>query len=277
MFNESALTFECDQRRLAAILHAGDSEASVGVVVVVGGPQYRVGSHRQFVHLARHLADKGIPTLRFDVTGMGDSAGEKRPFDQLDADLRAAVDALLQQQPQLQGVVLWGLCDGASAALLYAPRDRRIKGLVLVNPWLEDAQAQAQARLWDYYLKRLLSVDFWRKFLRGKVAVGGALGELGHTVAQSQQHTKAEQCVSYQQRMLSAFSAIQIPVQLLLCGEDLTAREFEYQFNHRADWRRPRKDKQINVVSLPDADHTCSTRQWKQQLAEHTLGFVSAL
>jgi len=62
------------------------------VLIIVGGPQYRVGSHRQFVLLARHLAAQGIPVMRFDVRGMGDSKGKPRNFGQLDDDLRAATD-----------------------------------------------------------------------------------------------------------------------------------------------------------------------------------------
>lgn len=53
----------------------------IGVVVVVGGAQYRVGSHRQFVRLARRLAAAGHPVLRFDLPGMGDSPGEPVPFE----------------------------------------------------------------------------------------------------------------------------------------------------------------------------------------------------
>jgi hypothetical protein len=29
--------------------------------------------------------------------------------------------------------VIWGLCDGASAAMFYAEQDRRVSGLVLLN------------------------------------------------------------------------------------------------------------------------------------------------
>ena len=41
-------------------------QQNTGVVIVVGGAQYRVGSHRQFVQMARLLAAAGYPVLRFD-------------------------------------------------------------------------------------------------------------------------------------------------------------------------------------------------------------------
>ena len=51
--SETALTFPCQQQSLVGILHNPEQVSTVGVVIVVGGPQYRVGSHRQFTQLAR--------------------------------------------------------------------------------------------------------------------------------------------------------------------------------------------------------------------------------
>jgi len=59
---ELAFTFDCEGETLVGILHQptrpsqGRDAQRTGVVVVVDGPQHRAGSHRQFVHLARHLA-----------------------------------------------------------------------------------------------------------------------------------------------------------------------------------------------------------------------------
>ena len=117
MSAEQAFTFDCQGKALLGILHVGEAHARRGVLVVVGGPQYRVGSHRQFVLLARALAAAGFPTLRFDYRGMGDADGEARDFEAVSDDLKAAVDALCQRCPQLQEIVIWGLCDAASAAL----------------------------------------------------------------------------------------------------------------------------------------------------------------
>ena len=53
---ERCFAIDCAGERLPAILHPGTPGAARGVLVVVGGPQTRVGSHRQFVLLARQLA-----------------------------------------------------------------------------------------------------------------------------------------------------------------------------------------------------------------------------
>eukprot|EP00487_Bulimina_marginata_P004583 TRINITY_DN21221_c0_g1_i1.p1 TRINITY_DN21221_c0_g1~~TRINITY_DN21221_c0_g1_i1.p1 ORF type:complete len:104 (-),score=8.73 TRINITY_DN21221_c0_g1_i1:127-438(-) len=59
------LYFRSGQKQLVAIEHlpvpvANESAAKQGVVIVVGGPQTRVGSHRLFVSLARELSKQGI-------------------------------------------------------------------------------------------------------------------------------------------------------------------------------------------------------------------------
>ncbi|MGB0712180.1 MAG: hydrolase 2, exosortase A system-associated, partial [Gammaproteobacteria bacterium] len=115
---EWPMNFAGASGELVGMLHrGGEDDAPLGVVVVVGGPQYRVGSHRQFVLLARDLAGAGIPVMRFDYNGMGDSEGGSAHFEACGGDIRAAVDALVEGCPSLGGVVLWGLCDGASAAM----------------------------------------------------------------------------------------------------------------------------------------------------------------
>src|SRR3954464_10472134 len=125
---ESALVFSCDGEQLVGVLTAPDKPCRTGIVVIVGGPQYRVGSHRQFVLLARALARDGYAAFRFDYRGMGDSTGAARTFDRVQQDIGAAIDAFMASCKQVTRIVLWGLCDGASAALLYwqSCRDDRI-------------------------------------------------------------------------------------------------------------------------------------------------------
>ena len=60
MSREIPLAFPCQQDSLIGILHRPERPRRTGVVIVVGGPQYRVGSHRQFTLLARYLAEQRL-------------------------------------------------------------------------------------------------------------------------------------------------------------------------------------------------------------------------
>src|SRR5882672_7230784 len=105
-FVELPVLFHCEGDQLVGVLARPDQPRDVGVVVVVGGPQYRVGSHRQFILLARTLASEGIACLRFDYRGMGDSEGEARSFESVDADIACATAELTRLVPSVRRVVL---------------------------------------------------------------------------------------------------------------------------------------------------------------------------
>ena len=111
-FEERALRFSCEESMLYGILSLPEHVQCRGVLIVVGGPQYRAGSHRQFTLLARGLAAQGIPAMRFDYRGMGDSEGSARDFEDVGHDLRVAIDQFLVAVPGMTEVAIWGLCDG---------------------------------------------------------------------------------------------------------------------------------------------------------------------
>lgn len=270
---EQALTFTVDDQELLAISHRGSEKNNVGVLIIVGGPQYRVGSHRQFVQLSRSLASNGVSSMRFDYTGMGDSYGDKKEFETICDDIKAATDAFLKSQPHLKKVAIWGLCDAASAALMYGHKDERIHSLVLLNPWLRSEQAMGKTMVKYYYLQRLLSKDFWKKLFSGKVNVATSARDAKGFVKDSIANDKAD-VGSYQTRMLSGLQAFQGKVCLILSDEDLTAREFDQQTKGNKSWKKLR-EKSNEIHRLVGADHTFSTREFKSQVEKITLQFIS--
>jgi exosortase A-associated hydrolase 1 len=274
---EEAFVFSCNDDPLVGVLSHADAAARIGVVIVVGGPQYRAGSHRQFTLLARHLARRGIPAFRFDYRGMGDSGGDRRPFDAVDDDLRAAVSVFMNALPHLHGVVLWGLCDAASAALMYAPTDSRVQGLVLLNPWVRDAQSHAVTQMKHYYLKRLIDRAFWRKLLRGGVQWGASAGSLLKTsraVFDGRRSAPLDHR-SFQDRMLAGWRQFAGPSLLVMSGRDLTAREFGEYSSARDAWRERLSSSNVTRIDIPEADHTFSTRELRDRVAAETAAWVN--
>lgn len=271
---ETAIVFEIDGDRCVGIVSHPDPALArdCGVLILVGGPQYRVGSHRQFALLARALAAQGYPALRFDFRGMGDSEGDPVDFAATADDIAAALDAFQRTCPELKRIVLWGLCDAASAALIYAGDvpDPRLAGLCLINPWVRSEVSEARARVRYYYLSRLRDPDFWRKLRRGRLQLGTVLADLWGNLRRARRGAthNAVLPMTFQARMARGFSGFDGPILLILSGRDQVAHEFADALNVDPAWRQAASRGNVSRVDLPEADHTCSSFLWRRSVED---------
>jgi exosortase A-associated hydrolase 1 len=289
--NETAIGFECQGDPLVGILHRPERPKRRGVLIIVGGgPQYRVGVHRQFVLWARRLAAEGYPVMRFDHRGMGDSYGDFRGFEWIDEDISAALARFTAEVPELEEVVLWGECDAASAILFYAYRDPRVRGLVLLNPWARTEVGEAKTVLRHYYPQRLMQPSFWLKVVRLRFNPLDSLRSVWELVNRVRRgRGSAETMLPDQQnlgaalsrdlplpdRLLAGFSRFQGPVLLVMSGRDLVMREFDDWVRHHPDWQRQLPLKPVTRRDLAEADHTFSTIAWSNQVIDWAMDWLN--
>jgi len=285
-YEEQACSLDCAGQQLIGILTLplpdadSNTEAAAkppvpGILMLVGGAQYRSGSHRQFTLLARSFAAAGFPVMRVDFHGMGDSSGDTADFETFGPDIDCALAAFSQAVPALAGVVLWGLCDGASAALLHGHADARVRGMVLVNPWARTESGQAQAYLKHYYRSRLWSPDLWGKILRGRFDAKAALLSLWEQLRRALRGAGPAVQASLPDRLLQGYAGFAGPVLLILSGQDLTAREFADLATPGSRWETLLQDQRTTRLNLPEANHTFSTRSWRQDVAQATLQWLA--
>ena len=280
---ETAICFACEGEHLVGVISSPtQSPSGLGVVLIVGGPQYRVGSHRHFAELARSLAQAGHHCLRFDLRGMGDSTGPYPGFDHSSPDITAAIEALKTAEPCVSGIVLWGLCDAAAGALIYCDSStaHRPVGLCLLNPWVRSAESLAQTHLKHWYLQRLAQPEFWRKLLRGGVGLAAVQGFF-NTWRQARISPKAQAVerpvAHFRERMLQGLQRHQGPVLIQLSADDHTAMEFgEVARNTRA-WAKALGQPQVELRTLPNADHTLSQPAAQTLATEQMLAWLSKL
>lgn len=284
---ERPVIFRCGEDDLIGIVHSCNSEQSRAVIIVVaGGPQYRAGAHRQFVSLARKLADRGYPVLRFDLRGMGDSAGEHLGFQDSGPDIRSAIDALLLCEPKVKTVVLLGECESASGILFYAFRDPRVAGAVLVNPWVRTEGGRAEVVLKHYYFDRLTSPDFWRKIVSGKFNPFVAIGSLATTV---KIYLEGQKVRSHMVRDVAEFSNLPLPMKtaeglrrfhgpvlILMSGNDYIAREFDEAAKSSKAWAGLLNEPRVMRKDIADADHTFSREEWKRQAQDWVCDWLGS-
>jgi exosortase A-associated hydrolase 1 len=277
---EQALVFDGAQGPLVGILARPVTDCRAAVLIVAGQPQTRVGAHRMFTDLARELAERGVASLRFDVGGWGDSPGEALPFERSDRDIAAAASVLRAALPGTPPLWLWGLCDGASAAVLALPAVRAAgltpDAVCLVNPWVRSEASLAAAMVKTYYLKRLMQGEFWARLLTGKIPMANLVHEplrhlrarFGGGTASAMANGPADAATSdaappaaagpdLPEQLLAQLAAYRGAVYTVLSGNDLTAAETDALMSRDKRWRK-RLDRKGAVLRVPGADHTFS-------------------
>jgi exosortase A-associated hydrolase 1 len=218
------LTFTCEGEALAGSLD--EAAGTAGLLFVTGGTQTRIGSHRMFERLALALAAAGHPCFRFDRRGVGDSEGEDPGFRGSGPDLAAAAAAFRRQCPGIERLIGLGLCDGATALALNGAASG-LDGLVLINPWLVEAEAGAPpaAAIKRHYARQLLSLGGWKKILSGAVSYRKLFSGLRKIVSPPRQGLAGD--------VAAALERDRLPFELILARDDATAIAAE------AEWRRP--------------------------------------
>ena len=161
--------------------------ARPAVILFNAGLTHRVGPSRLYVKLARHLAAQGFTVLRFDLSGVGDSAprADHLPFEKSSmADARAAMDCL-QQTRGLATFVVMGHCSGAINSFLVAAEEPRVVAAVLINleggnaEWTAYDRDRKFSRYYSQYYRHIVAdPQRWRRFFTGQVAYGKVLSNL---------------------------------------------------------------------------------------------------
>jgi hypothetical protein len=115
----------------------------------------RSGPHRMNVHLARTLAIQGVASIRFDMSGLGDSlraGGAANVTEQWVADTRNVMD-YAQQYFGCNRFGMIGFCSGAEVAYQTALQDERLAAAVLWDLYAYQTM-RSRLRTFAYRLRR---------------------------------------------------------------------------------------------------------------------------
>lgn len=161
---------------LAGIVCLPDAakETDIAVVIPNAGFIHHVGPWQLHVDLVRQLEAAGIPSIRFDLSGLGDSE-QPRQRESITArtqgDIRDAID-LLTKESGARRIIMAGLCSGAVDSHRAALIEERVCGAALLDP------PAYPDRLYHviYWSERLLNPFRISRFLSRKL--GEATGRL---------------------------------------------------------------------------------------------------
>lgn len=178
---ECPVCFPADRRSLVGIYttpHDGGNCRNPTIVFLNAGLIHRVGPNRLYVQLAREAAHRGLTSLRFDLSGIGDSLPRTDGLPVRAGAFRDVQDAFdfLSISMAISSFILVGFCSGADLAYRVAVADKRVVGVILIDglpyrtrrsPAIDRLQRAARV-LVDGRWRRLLSSNgsVWRKLAR---------------------------------------------------------------------------------------------------------------
>jgi predicted alpha/beta-fold hydrolase len=133
------------------------------VVILNSGLMHHIGTCRLSVKLARQLADNNILSIRFDFSGLGDSAARRKTNSYHESTIEELKEVLdhLQETKGINKFICYGLCSGAHASYEFALVDQRVVAIAQIDPYCY--------RTSKWYLKhygpKLLKLEVWLNFI----------------------------------------------------------------------------------------------------------------
>jgi len=165
-YREYPVFFPSGEEHLCAVVcvPAGEPD-ELGVVLLSGGNITRTHRNSMWVRAARHMADRGVASIRFDYHGIGDSTvGADTQLDldaPFDDDVIAAA-RFLRRATGVRRLALVATCFGARTAMVVAAKDPDVAAMTLFPaPMLSGGRVGTRRRI-----RRRLRVTALGKALR---------------------------------------------------------------------------------------------------------------
>jgi pimeloyl-ACP methyl ester carboxylesterase len=231
---------------------------NIGVLFVHAADGNRLGPHRMFVEMATRLNVLGFPTMRFDLSGCGDSTGTVARDDITSdvADVAAAIDSFMSLT-QIKSVCLFAISRGACVCFsLIAKHKLPVSAAILLSMPVSSTKTAVNslsARMHEYLCKLKSPQNLW-KILAGRAN----FAQIGKTLltAFRIQHR-------YRQLNEDTFSA-KCPMLFIYGQNDPITAESAKYCTHICDENTLPYECHI----IKDANHSYFHYLWKQQIFE---------
>jgi pimeloyl-ACP methyl ester carboxylesterase len=236
--------------------------APVCAVLLNGGALRHIGPSRTWVEIARRWAARGVPTVRIDMPGIGESDGDaSEPVPdasfytpQRTEQTLAILDRLVERGLP-DRFVLGGLCSGAYWSLHAALADARVRGALMINLYSVFWSAELVAERDTKESLGALRGRAWRRLVNRDLTAAQARTALA-AIRPSQLRSSAGNPVerSQSQEIERAFDRLREQgthgLMLFSRGEGLYDQLVRLGFFQRID-RWPN----LSIEQLPTSDH----------------------
>ena len=285
--------------RLFGVLHTPDGGAKTDLAVILLSPgvKGRVGPERLYCTMTDRLVSLGLPVLRFDFYGLGDSEGEvseellKDVYNHIQVGrfVNDTTDSMdwMAQTCGTRRFIMSGLCGGAITGLLAAQHDTRVAGLLAlaITPVLDSRSANptlymTAGQLSDMrrtYLDKLLSPMAWLRLLTFKSDYRVMWRALAQPFRQKPARTadpaaaappEADNANPLFPPAFFAMTESHRPILLVFGGSDRLLWEFQEKFVARHQDRLAACASCYEVHTIPLANHVLSFEPWQQEMLD---------
>ncbi len=177
---ERVVEIETHGQRLFGILTepVGRPTSPYTAVFLSAGALRRTGVSRVWVELARRWAARGVPCLRFDQAGIGDSTGDEAenvPNSSLYAEISTARVLGIMDWLAAEGLpprfITVGSCSGAFWGLHCAVADERVRAALMINLYAWDYSPELVRERATALAVGALRSRFWKRLLRRNITL----------------------------------------------------------------------------------------------------------
>jgi pimeloyl-ACP methyl ester carboxylesterase len=269
---ERAVTFG-PEGGLFGILHEPDTSNDLPAVLLLNaGLVHRVGPCRMSVDLARRLASLGFASLRFDLSGVGDSAPRPDLPDlpkRILADVANAMD-LVEQRRGARRFVVAGMGSGAINAHRAAAADPRVVGFVMLDGYAYPTYQFTLRRCGSRLLNAASAISFVSRQLASIIHSQPAPPSAADDEILSQDFPPQERIAGELRQMMER------NVSLLMVFSGSWHLSFNYPEQIRDNFPDVPFGDRLTVEHFPEADHAYTLLQDRERLTSRVLAWMQS-
>jgi pimeloyl-ACP methyl ester carboxylesterase len=259
-------------KNLFGIVNSSESQqGATAVVMLTAGMLHHAGSFRFHVLLARELEKIGVPSLRFDLSGIGESLATGLAGCSLNRAAEETTNAMdyLAEHYGVKNFILFGLCSGADDSWHTAVMDERVIGLAMIDglgyPTPKSQRIQRRQKI-----SRLSSPDYWvaktRRLLTEKNAPSASM-PLGDDMREFPSHEVASKQL---QQLLSR------GVKILGCYTSGAGAYFNYAEQFAEMFPTVDITGKVDVKLYSHIDHVTILKEDRQTLLDDIMKWHAA-
>ncbi len=277
---EELVHFDVNGKQVYGVLHLpADRRGDVGLCFLHGWSGTRSGPHDMLAKAARAYEQAGLPSLRFDFRGRGESEGGifDHNLETMVEDTQVATQRLCELAA-VERAVLVGICSGGEVAIGAGSICPEVCGMALWSVPMVAADRTAMRRRKQLdniaeYGRKLFRLETWRKALTGRLNIGlirrAVLGQggAGETAAASDgDRAPPEPNIPWRERFLG-FDG---PLLFVYGTNDPTTPDSIAHYERLRDEAGITADYHL----VEGANHSYYSLPWEREVIDVTLEWV---